>query len=255
MLSWLPRYAHLLSGPRRTPLFDRHMAYLLVVIAGALNSVGFVAVGMYTAHMTGMTASAADHVTTGNWGMVFAGVLSILSFVLGAMACTVLFTWGRRRRLSSRYANILALEGILILLIGLFAGTVEGPWYEELLVAPLCFTMGLQNALITKIRDFPVRTTHVTGMVTDIAVELGRLAYRPGSEAPVTADREKLGVLSSLVGLFFLGGIIGTIGYSWLGFGSLIFGAGLILLTSLPPVLRDFLGRGIRPTRRATFPA
>jgi uncharacterized membrane protein YoaK (UPF0700 family) len=255
MLSPLSRYAHLLSGPRRTPLFDRHMAYLLVVIAGALNSVGFVAVGLYTAHMTGMTASAADHVTSGNWGMVSAGVLSILFFVAGAMACTLLFTWGRRRRLSSRYANILAVEGVLILLIGLFAGIIEGPWYEEILVAPLCFTMGLQNALITKVRDFPVRTTHVTGMVTDIAVELGRLAYRPRSGAEVTADREKLGVLSALVGLFFLGGVIGTLGYLWFGFESLIIGAVLILLTSLPPMLRDFLGRGIRPTRRVAASA
>ena len=64
-----------------------------------------------------------------------------------------------------------------MLVTGLLAGRFEGPETELVLVAPLCFTMGLQNALITKIRDFPVRTTHVTGMVTDIAVELGRILY------------------------------------------------------------------------------
>lgn len=250
MLPWISRYALLLSGPRRTPLFDRHLAFLLVVIAGALNSVGFVVVGLYTSHMTGVTASAADHIVTANWGMVGAGVLSLVFFVLGAMSCTVLFTWGRRRRLSSRYANVLTLEGLLILLIGLFAGTVDSPDYEEVLVAPLCFTMGLQNAIITKIRDFPVRTTHVTGMVTDIAVELGRLVYRNGDRVGVTADKEKLGVLSTLVGLFFVGGVVGTLGYWWLGLNVLIVGACLILLASLPPVLRDVLGRGTRITQR-----
>lgn len=255
MLSWLHRYAHLLSGPRRTPLADRHMAYLLVVIAGALNSVGFVAVGLYTSHMTGMTASAADHLTAGDWGMVAAGALGLASFVLGAVTCAVLFAWGRRRRLSSRYANVLVLEGLLILGIGLFAGTVEGPWYEEVLVAPLCFTMGLQNALITRIRDFPVRTSHVTGMVTDIAVELGKLAYpgRAGNREDAmgeTADRDKIGVLGALVGLFFLGGVIGTVGHALLGFGSLVFGALLILMAALPPVVRDLRGRSQTARRR-----
>ncbi|EME36639.1 MULTISPECIES: YoaK family protein [Kocuria] len=244
------RYAQLLSGPRRTPLFDRHLAYLLVVIAGALNSVGFVAVGLYTSHMTGMTASAADHFMTGDWRLVLAAALAVSSFIVGAIMCTVVFTWGRRRRLSSRYANVLALEGVLMLVTGLLAGRFEGPETELVLVAPLCFTMGLQNALITKIRDFPVRTTHVTGMVTDIAVELGRILYRSRDAAPVRGDREKLRVLTVLVGLFFLGGIVGTLGYWGMGFGALVFGAALILTASLPPIARDFAGPGTGPARR-----
>lgn len=251
----ISRYAHLLSGPRRTPLFDRHLAYLLVVIAGALNTVGFVAVGLYTSHMTGMTASGADHLMTGDWRLVQAAALAVASFIVGAIVCTLVFTWGRRRRLSSRYANVLALEGVLMLVTGLLAGRFEGPETELVLVAPLCFTMGLQNALITRIRDFPVRTTHVTGMVTDIAVELGRLLYRSRGAAPVRGDREKLGVLSTLVGLFFLGGIVGTMGYWWMGFGVLIFGAVLILAASLPPILRDFVGRGTAPARRTRVTA
>ena len=114
--------------------------------------------------------------------LVLAAALAVSSFIVGAIMCTVVFTWGRRRRLSSRYANVLALEGVLMLVTGLLAGRFEGPETELVLVAPLCFTMGLQNALITKIRDFPVRTTHVTGMVTDIAVELGRILYRSRTE-------------------------------------------------------------------------
>ncbi|WP_144790714.1 YoaK family protein [Kocuria palustris] len=244
----LSRYAQLLSGPRRSPLFDRHLAYLLVVIAGALNSVGFVAVGLYTSHMTGMTASAADHLMAGDGGLVIAAVSGIASFVLGAMVCTVVFSWGRRRRMSSRYALVLALEGMLMLIIGLLAGRFEGPETEVVLVIPLCFTMGLQNALITRIRDFPVRTTHVTGMITDLAAELGRLVCR--DDGPDTrADREKLGVLSLLVALFFLGGIIGTLGYWWLGFGALVVGAVLILAAALPPILRDLRRRRVPAVR------
>jgi len=37
----------------------------------------------------------------------------------------------------------------------------------------LCFIMGLQNAVITKISHAEIRTTHVTGLVTDVGIELG----------------------------------------------------------------------------------
>jgi uncharacterized membrane protein YoaK (UPF0700 family) len=245
LMTRLLRYAHLLSGPRRTPLFDRHLAYLLVLIAGALNAVGFVAVGMYTSHMTGMVADLAAHAVALDVGLVLAGIMAICSFVLGAVVSTVLYTWGSRQRLSSRYANVLVIEGFLMLVIGLLAGFADERHFERLLVVPLCFTMGLQNALITKIRDFPVRTTHVTGMITDLGVELGRLFYfSRGPEAGrVRADREKLTVLSTLVGLFFVGGLIGASAYWVMGFQTLLVGAVLILLAALPPSIRDLTGR------------
>ena len=41
----------------------------------------------------------------------------------------------------------------------------------------LCYLMGLQNALITKISRAEIRTTHVTGLVTDIGIEMGKLIY------------------------------------------------------------------------------
>ncbi|MCP3426880.1 DUF1275 domain-containing protein [Rothia sp. AR01] len=245
LLTRVYRYAHLLSGPRRTPLFDRHLAYLLVLIAGALNAVGFVAVGMYTSHMTGMFADLAANTLAFDVGLIVAGVLAICSFVLGAVSSTVLFTWGSRHRLASRYANVLVIEGFLMLFIGLLAGTADQQHYERLLVIPLCFTMGLQNALITKIRDFPVRTTHVTGMITDLGVELGRLLYfsrKPGA-CRVRADREKLTVLSTLIGLFLVGGMIGGSAYWLLGFKTLLVGAVLILLAALPPSVRDLVGK------------
>lgn len=248
------RYAQLLSGPRRTPLFDRHLAYLLVVIAGALNSVGFVAVGLYTSHMTGMTASGADHFMTGDWRLVLAAALAVSSFIVGAIMCTVVFTWGRRRRLSSRYANVLALEGVLMLVTGLLAGRFEGPETELVLVAPLCFTMGLQNALITRIGAWPIRTTHVTGMVTDIGVELGKILYRngPGAAAPVVGEPRRVGLLALLVALFFLGGVAGAAGYLWLGFEVVIPVAGVLLLIAHRPLIQDLQDAWLtrRPRRR-----
>ena len=59
MRARIDRYLLNVAGPRRTPALNRHLAYLLALVAGVLNSVGFVAVAVYTSHMTGLTAMVA----------------------------------------------------------------------------------------------------------------------------------------------------------------------------------------------------
>lgn len=232
------------AGATRSDRANRHLANLLALIAGTLNSVGFVAVSVYTSHMTGLTASVADHLVLGSYAVVGIGLLAIGSFVVGAMVCAVLFNWGRRRDLRGRYANVLVLEALLILVFGGAADLLVWRHRTSVFVAVLCFTMGLQNAIITKISKAQIRTTHVTGMVTDIGIELGKLVYRsrrPGVE-PVRPDLAKLSMLSVLVGLFFVGGLLGAAGYLAIGFQVLLVPALVLLVVALPPLAADLRG-------------
>ncbi|MDN5718430.1 MAG: DUF1275 domain-containing protein, partial [Janibacter sp.] len=171
-------YLDRIAGPERTPSLNHQLASLLALVAGILNSVGFVAVAFYTSHMTGVSAQVADQLVLGEHYLVGVGLLSVASFIFGAMACAVIFNWGRRRALRGRYANVLLLEGMLMLAFGLLAEELTVSWRELVFVPVLCFTMGLQNAIITKISGAQIRTTHVTGMITDIGIEIGKLAYR-----------------------------------------------------------------------------
>ncbi len=228
-----------LAGAVRDERLNRHLAYLLAWVAGVLNSVGFVAVGFYTSHMTGITAGVADQLVLGGGRLVGLGLVSIAFFLLGAMACAVQFNWARRRARGDRFALVLLTEAVLVLVVGGLADEVTWAHREWLLVAVLCFVMGQQNALITKVSEATIRTTHVTGMVTDIGIELGKLAYRNrlADAEPVRGDRGKLWMLSALVGLFFLGGVLGAVGYVALGFVVLLVPAGLLLLVAVPPLL------------------
>ena len=113
--------------------------------------------------------------------------------------------------------------------------------------------MGLQNAVVTRIFHAWVRTTHVTGMVTDIGIELGtlldlavtgrawrRLASRDG-EAEYSAGKL---LPHGVTVLSFLGG--GVLAYRRLG-PLFLFGAALLLLLiALPGVIR----RGESPVPR-----
>ncbi|GAB2865432.1 YoaK family protein [Nocardioides pacificus] len=234
-------YLLTVAGPVRSPRHNLQLAGLLALTAGVLNSVGFVAVSVYTSHMTGIVASLADNLVIGGAGLVGIGVLSLVCFVVGAMTCAVVFNWGRRRDLRGRYANVLVLEALLILLFGLLAESLSWSHRNLVFISVLCFTMGLQNAIITKISDAQIRTTHVTGMVTDIGIELGKLAYRqrtPGLP-PVQADPRKLSMLATLVGLFFLGGVLGAVGYLEFGFPVVIPLAVLVFASAGAPVAAD----------------
>lgn len=232
-------YVLSLAAGERTPRRNRDLALILALAAGLLNSVGFVAVGFYTSHMTGITAQVADHVVRGGAELVAVGMLSLTSFIVGAMACAVQFNWARRRARGDRFALVLVTEAVLILAIGAVADLVTWEHREWPLVAALCLVMGMQNALITKVSHATIRTTHVTGMVTDIGIELGKLSYRSrlAGEPPVRADTAKLGTLAALVGLFFVGGMLGAIGYLALGFRVLVIPALCLLALGIGPLL------------------
>lgn len=206
-----------------------------------LNSVGFVAVGFYTSHMTGITASIADHLVLGGWLLVGLGAVAVAAFLLGAMACALQFNWARRRVRwhDRRFALVLFAEAVLILLIGGLADVLSGDPRTWALVAALGFVMGQQNALITKVSDATIRTTHITGMVTDIGIELGKAAYvnRLADQDPVRADLARLRMHSILVGQFFLGGVLGALGYLALGFPVLLVPAVLLLVMTVPTLV------------------
>lgn len=236
------RGAHLLvlASPARTDSHNRDLAMVLALVAGVLNSVGFLAVGFYTSHMTGITAGVADHVVLGGARIVGFGLLSIASFLLGVMVCAWLFNWARLRKRSDRYALVLTVEAVLISFIAVVADLLVWNHRDLLLVSGLCLTMGLQNALITKVAQSPVRTTHVTGMLTDLGIELGKITYRnrrPEFE-PVRGDLRKLGMLCAMVGLFALGGVVGASGYLWVGYAFMFAPAALLFAIAVPTVLR-----------------
>jgi uncharacterized membrane protein YoaK (UPF0700 family) len=237
-----------LTEAQRTPQGDRTLGAVLAFNAGAINAGGFLIVHAYTSHMTGFVSLVADNLVLGNLSLVLAGVGALLSFTLGAMSTAILVNWTRRRHLHSTYALPLLLEAALLLVFGLVGATFDRntPFAVPLTLLLLAFLMGLQNAVITKISSAQVRTTHMTGILTDLGIELGKLVYwnRSGdaSEPDVVANRSKLSLFSLLLGMFLLGGIVGATGFKHLGFASVLPLALALLALCLPPIVRDLRG-------------
>jgi uncharacterized membrane protein YoaK (UPF0700 family) len=222
---------------------DTQLGMVLAFVAGAANAGGFLAVGQYTSHMSGIFSSLADNLALGAFGLVVAGLSGLASFVAGAACSAILINWGRRGNRRDLYARPLLLEASLLLGFGLLGGLAhDSSGFIPLAVLTLCFIMGLQNATVTKISGARIRTTHVTGMVTDVGIELGKLVYWNrdpirSKMVPVRADRPKL----RLLGSFFAGGVFGAFGFQRWGFATCLPLGFLLLLLAGPSLAHDRL--------------
>lgn len=214
--------------PTRTPAADARLGLLLAATAGAVNAGGLLAVGHYTSHMSGLVAQMSDNLATGNLAPIAFLAGGLLAFILGAATCGWLATWAHARQPHLQYALPVALEGSLILAFGLLQSTTI-PYGMGAAMALLCFIMGLQNAIITRASGARIRTTHVTGIATDIGIELGHLLHNK-------ADSRKLALLTGLITMFFTGGLLGAYGFQVFG-PIFTLPIGLVLLAVALPTL------------------
>jgi uncharacterized membrane protein YoaK (UPF0700 family) len=238
------------ARPQRTDQNNRRLGRWLAFIAGAANAGGFLAVGQYTSHMSGIVSALADNFAVGDFGLIVAGLSSLAAFIAGAATSAIMINWGRRRRAHSEYALPLMLEAVLLLCFGLLGSNLENNrfLFVPATVGLLCYVMGLQNAIITKISKAEIRTTHMTGIVTDIGIELGKLFYWNVSESgpgvtAVRADRSRLRLLASLLGMFFIGGLAGALGFKYVGFISTLPLSAMLVVLAVVPLMDDLVGQ------------
>lgn len=231
------------TAVQRTSENNVRLGVTLSFVAGATNAGGFLAVGQYTSHMTGVLSSVADSVVLGQAALALAGLAALMAFTLGAMTTAWMVNWGLRRQLQSAYGRPLLLEAALLLVFGVFGTGIDffAPLFMPLTVLILCFIMGLQNAVITKISHSEIRTTHITGLLTDLGIELGKLFYinRLTRDSLVKGNRQKIRLHASLIGSFFLGGLMGALGFKHIGFISTVPLAVFLILLVWRPVFND----------------
>lgn len=205
-----------------TPAWIYLGGFALAVVAGLVNAVGFL--GLYQqalTHLTGTLTVLGMELARGRYPVALHALSILLAFFAGCVLSGVVVAQGQLK-LGRRYGVALSLESAALFgaVILLQRGSITG----EYLAALAC---GLQNAMATTYSGAAMRTTHMTGMVTDIGIACGHLLRG----VPVDWFRFRLyGIL--LLG-FFTGGVTGALGYGRFGYDTLLLPAALSGVTGI----------------------
>jgi uncharacterized membrane protein YoaK (UPF0700 family) len=223
------------KGKTRTLKHNLRIASLLSFVAGIVNVAGFLAVERLTTNVTGHFAYLIDEVFRLEIWKGFIYFLYIFFFFLGSFTSNFLVEWLSRNKKTSSFTVPVILEST-ILLAAAFMGNLLIAKNPDLLAFSLLFAMGLQNSLVTTISNSTVRTTHLTGLFTDLGIELSQRFFYFQKE-----QRQKLNASIKLrltiINFFFLGGIIGGVFFSSINLYVLVIAA----LTLIIAVFYDTL--------------
>ena len=157
----------------------------MAFISGSVNAGGLMACNRFVTHVTGFATLFGMDAASGHYRLAI-GMLSVpLYFLIGVMAAGYFTDTAIMRGEKPRFKEVmLAVAGLLIMaaLLGYFGlfGEFETAFVLEAhyaLLVMLSVASGLQNAVLTTASGGVVRSTHLTGITTDLGMGLVRAAF------------------------------------------------------------------------------
>lgn len=176
--------------------------FFLALNAGFVNAIGLLGFKhQAVSHLTGTSTFLSLSLTNQNVQEALHLILVMLSFVIGA-AYSGIVIGNTALKLGRRYSVALITESLLLFISMYYLNT--GSPMGHFFASAAC---GLQNAMTSTYSGAIVRTTHVSGIFTDLGVALG-LRVR-GQKT----DSRKVVLYLILITGFVVGGIAGSIGF------------------------------------------
>jgi uncharacterized membrane protein YoaK (UPF0700 family) len=197
-------------------------AWVLAFDAGIVNVAGLMGFEHQAiTHLTGSTSLLGISVATLDVRSIlhFAAILG--SFVGGTVLSGLIIQDGALQ-LGRRYGIALILESAML--------CAAVPLLEHQLASGLycaACACGLQNAMMTTYSGTVIRTTHLSGMFTDLGIFFGH-ALRGQA-----VDLKRMRMCFLIISGFFTGGVIGALAYQSLAAATLFIPAGITFILSI----------------------
>ncbi|MCW3085181.1 MAG: rane protein [Bacteroidetes bacterium] len=226
------------KGKNRTHKHNLRLAAILSFIAGMVNTSGVLSIKTLTTNVTGHFAFFAEELVKKSYSTAFIFLLYILFFLLGAFVSNMLVEITSRIKPRISHALPMLIEIMILTMIGLYGSSSGMTGYEYCFIAcTLLFAMGMQNALVTKISQSTVRTTHLTGLFTDLGIELSQLFFYREIQ-----ERQKLNksifLRFVIIAFFFIGCVLDGFLYQAWQLKTLLLAAGCLTLALFYDTIR-----------------
>jgi uncharacterized membrane protein YoaK (UPF0700 family) len=218
-------FRHLAAA--RSDRANRTLAAYLASLGGYVNTAGFVLIGTFTSHVTGNVGRFANDLASGQPAAAAAALTMIVAFFTGALVASMAIESDFFGRIQNAYAFALSTEAALLALFAVVSNlTVAAhPRLKDMEAAILCVAMGMQNSLVTRISGAVIRTTHLTGVITDLGIEAARwfrwwrhsaanaigVPLSFGKNSAERPNELKIALLGTIAGAFAAGSVAGSL--------------------------------------------
>lgn len=172
--------------------------FVLAFLAGSVNAGGYLACHRFVSHVTGFATLAGVSLENRDWLDALASLAIPLYFLLGAMLSAYLTEKKFAVKVhGERYAPVMWIVALLMGGVAFWGGrgffgvfgTIPNVKHNFILLACLSAACGLQNAAITSASGSTIRTTHMTGLTTDLGLGLIRAEVHHMSEKHRSEER------------------------------------------------------------------
>jgi uncharacterized membrane protein YoaK (UPF0700 family) len=202
----------------KLPKWIEYGAFILAFVAGCINAIGLLGLEHQSiSHLSGTATLVGTSILNNSPENTFHLIGVLLSFFIGA-SLSGLMLQGNALKLGKHYDTALVIESFLIFAAILLL--TNGSFYGHFAASAAC---GLQNALATTYSGAVIRTTHLTGIFTDLGLMLG------GALRGEEFDKRKAILFLLIIFGFIIGGTFGAYLFNILHFNAL-FAPGLICL-------------------------
>lgn len=218
------------KGKNRTFAHNLRLATLLSFVAGLVNITGVLALKTLTTNVTGHFAFFAEEIMRHEYAAAFTFLVFTLFFLLGSFLSSFLQELVSLKNPALSHIFPTTLEMVILIAVGVF-GVSTGllTLGGKLTAFFMLLAMGIQNSLVTNISNSTVRTTHLTGLFTDLGIELSQLFFYKKPEE-VKKLKTSIFLRLSIIVFFFVGCFSGGIIYQFLEVKTLFVAAFFLLI-------------------------
>ncbi|WP_295337663.1 YoaK family protein [Flavobacterium sp.] len=220
------------QGKSRTFLHNLRLAALLSLVAGIVNITGVLSLKTLTTNVTGHFAYFAEEIMRKDYAIAVTFLVFTLCFLLGSFIANTVVEIVLQKQPRLAHVVPIALEILILVSVALFFGNSDiYTWHGKAEAFLLLFAMGMQNSLVTKVSQSTVRTTHLTGLFTDLGIELSQLFFYKKPEQQ-TKLKSNIYLRLSIISFFFIGCVLGGFAYGYLKIKTLLI-ASMVLVIAL----------------------
>ncbi len=214
---------------------DRSLAIILAGCAGILNALALGAFGLFPSNMTGNATQLTTEIVQWDKIQMLVLILILVCFLLGAFTARVCISLAQKLRIRTIYAHILLVEGLVLIFPVLLSHWISFSWDKTWFLSLLSYLMGVHNSTSTQLSRGKVRTTHITGTLTDIGIALASLLLQPILQQSIeqtNAAKFLLSIHFTAIFSFLAGGALGIMAFDILSMKAFAVAGSILILVA-----------------------